>query len=55
MITLASQIRQDFFSSFKYAKLFTPFRDKSLTGFKNPKIIGKDYILQDGDIIEIYT
>jgi len=48
LITLASQIRQDFLSAFKYAKLY-----KKNT--KNPKIVGKDYILQDGDIIEIYS
>ena len=59
LITLASQIHHDLLPSFKYAKLFTPFRDNSLTGFKkntkNPQIVGKDYILQDGDIVEIYT
>jgi len=48
LITLASQIRQDFLSAFKYAKLY-----KKNT--KKPKIVGKDYILQDGDIIEIYS
>ena len=48
LITLASQIRQDFLSAFKYAKLY-----KKNT--KNSKIVGKDYILQDGDIIEIYS
>ena len=58
LIELASEISQDLASSFKYAKLFTPFRDKSLTGFKKdskkPKIVGKDYLLKDQDIIEIH-
>ena len=48
LIDLAGQIHQDFAFSFKHAKLFK--KDS-----KNPKIVGKDYILQDGDIIEIYT
>ena len=59
LIDLGSQIHQNLTFSFKYAKLFTPLRDKSLTGFKknskNPKIVGKDYILRDGDVIEIYS
>jgi len=48
LIELAEKIHQDFASSFKYAKLFK-------TNSKKPKIVGKDYILQDGDIIEIHT
>jgi len=48
LITLASQIHHDLLPSFKYAKLFKK-------NAKNPKIIGKDYILEDGDIVEIYT
>jgi len=48
LITLASQIHHDLLPSFKYAKLFK--KDA-----KNPQIIGKDYILEDGDIVEIYT
>lgn len=47
LIELASQIHQDFIFSFKYAKLFK-------RNSKKPRIIGKDYILQDGDIIEIH-
>ena len=48
LLTLASQIHHDLLPSFKYAKLFK----KDL---KNSQIIGKDYILEDGDIVEIYT
>ena len=48
LIELASKIHKDFSSSFKYAKLFKP-------NSKRSRIIGKDYILQDGDIIEIHT
>jgi hypothetical protein len=48
LIDLADQIHAGFSSSFKYAKLYTK-------NTKNPKIVGKDYICQDGDIIEIYT
>jgi len=48
LIDLAGQIHHDLSSSFKYAKLF-----KKNT--KNPKIVGKDYILQDGDVVEIYA
>ena len=44
---LAIELHQDFISSFKYAKLFTK-------GSKKPKIVGKDYLLQDQDIIEIH-
>ncbi len=47
LIELANQIHQDFFSSFRYAKLFK--KDS-----KNPRFVGKDYLLQDGDIIEIH-
>jgi len=48
LLTLASQIHHDLLPSFKYAKLFK----KDL---KNSQIIGKDYILEDGDIVEIYS
>ncbi len=48
LVELASKIHQDFTFSFKYAKLFKP-------NSKKPRIVGKDYILQDKDIIEIYT
>jgi len=47
LIELANQIHQDFFFSFKYAKLFK-------RNFKKPQFVGKDYILQDEDIIEIH-
>jgi len=47
LIELASQIHQDFIFSFKYAKLFKP-------NSKKPQIIGKNYLLQDGDIVEIH-
>jgi len=48
LIELASQIHQDLAVSFKYAKLFKG-------NSKKPLIIGKEYILQDGDVIEIHT
>jgi len=48
LITLASQIHHDLLPSFKYAKLFKE-------NAKNPQIVGKDYILEDGDIVEIYA
>ena len=47
LIELASQIHRDFFFSFRYAKLFK-------RNFKKPQFIGKDYLLQDKDIIEIH-
>ena len=47
LIELTSQIHHDFFFSFKYAKLFK-------RNFKKPLFVGKDYILQDEDIIEIH-
>ncbi|MCJ7787082.1 50S ribosome-binding GTPase, partial [Patescibacteria group bacterium] len=47
LIELTSQIHRDFFFSFKYAKLFKK-------NFKKPQFVGKDYILQDEDIIEIH-
>jgi len=64
LITLASQIHKDLLSSFKYAKLFTQAiaqggneAKASLTkkNSQKPKIVGKDYILEDGDIIEIFA
>ena len=48
LITLANQIHQDFTSAFKYAKLFK-------LNSKKPRIVGKDYIFQDKDIIEIHA
>ena len=48
LIELANQIHQDFAASFKYARLFKQ-------GSKKPKIVGKEYILQDNDIIEIHA
>lgn len=47
LIKLANQIHQDFTFSFKYAKLFKK-------NSKKPRIVGKDYLLKDGDIIEIH-
>ncbi len=47
LIELARKIHHDFKSSFKYAKLFT-------SSSEHPKIIGKDYILKDKDIVEIH-
>lgn len=48
LVNLASQIHKDLISSFKYAKLFK--KDS-----KKFQIIGKNYLLQDEDIIEIHT
>jgi len=48
LVELANQIHQDFATSFKYARLFK-------RNSKKPKIVGKEYILQDSDIIEIHT
>jgi len=47
LIELAGQIHRDFFFSFRYAKLFK-------RNFKKPQFVSKDYLLQDGDIIEIH-
>ena len=47
LIELASQIHRDFFFSFRYAKLFKK-------NSKKPQFVGKDYLLQDEDIIEIH-
>ena len=47
LIELAGQIHRDFFFSFRYAKLFK-------RNLKKPQFVGKDYILQDEDIIEIH-
>jgi len=66
LIDLASQIHHNFTFSFKYAKLFNELEihftsDKSKIyqifkkDSKKPQIIGKDYILRDGDVVEIYT
>ena len=67
LIDLASQIHHNFTFSFKYAKLFGnpppllekmhlgKFHPQKVVGGKKPQIIGKDYILQDGDVVEIYT
>lgn len=48
LIALADQIHQDFTSAFKYAKLFK-------LNSKKPRIVGKDYLFQDKDIVEIHT
>lgn len=47
LIELANQIHHDFSFSFKKAKLFKK-------GSKKFQIVGKDYLPQDGDIVEIY-
>ena len=48
LIEVAGQIHLDFAENFKYARLFKK-------GLKSPLIVGKDYVLQDGDIIEIHS
>ncbi|HOK35415.1 MAG TPA: 50S ribosome-binding GTPase [Candidatus Pacearchaeota archaeon] len=48
LIELVEKINKDFLSSFKYARLL---RKNS----RQVKIVGKDYILKDEDIIEIHT
>jgi len=48
LIELVPKINPRFSSAFKYAKLFKK-------NSKVSQIVGKDYILQDGDIIEIYS
>ena len=48
LIELAPKINPRFSSAFKYAKLFKK-------NSKVSQIVGKDYILQNGDIIEIYS
>lgn len=47
LIELAREIHQDFAFSFKYAKLFK-------RNSKMPRIIGKEYLVKDKDIIEIH-
>lgn len=47
LIEIAEKINQDFASSFKYARLFKKDSPKV-------KIVGKEYLLQDEDIIEIH-
>ena len=48
LIDFAKGIREDLISSFKYAKLLKKNSPKI-------QIVGKDYLLQDQDIIEIHT
>ena len=45
---LASQIHFDLVEKFKYARLFK-------IGSKRPRIVGKEYVLEDKDIIEIHS
>ena len=45
---LIREIHYDLSSQFKYARLFKK-------SFQKPVIVGKDYILEDGDIVEIHT
>jgi ribosome-interacting GTPase 1 len=47
LIDFAGQIHLDLIENFKYARLF----GKNL---KTPLIIGKEYILKDGDVVEIH-
>lgn len=47
LIELAKEISEDFATSFKYARLFRKDSQKF-------KIVGKDYLLNDEDIIEIH-
>jgi len=47
LLDLIEEIHHDFLKTFKFAKLFKK-------NSKKPLIVGKDYILQDGDIIEIH-
>jgi len=47
LIELANQIHKDFSFSFKKAKLFKK-------GSKKFRLVGKDYLLQDQDIVEIH-
>jgi ribosome-interacting GTPase 1 len=48
ILDLIKEINPDLISRFKMAKLFKE-------NIKSPRIVGKDYILKDGDIIEIRT
>lgn len=48
LMDLASQIHFDLVEKFKYARLFK-------IGSKRPRIIGKEYILEDKDIVEIHS
>lgn len=43
---LAKEIHEDLLKNFKFAKLFKKNE-------KKPKIVGRDYLLEDGDIVEI--
>jgi small GTP-binding protein len=48
LIDLANEIHQDLAKNFKFAKLFKKDSKKSI-------LVGKDYLLRDGDILEIHT
>lgn len=48
LVDLASQIHFDLVEKFKYARLFK-------IGSKRPRIVGKEYVLKDKDIIEIHS
>jgi len=48
LLELAQDIHYDFASKFKYARLFKKNSKKS-------SIVGKDYVLEDGDVVEIHT
>jgi len=48
LLELAIKINPNFVTNFKYAKLFKK-------GSKKPLIVGKDYLFQDEDIVEIHS
>jgi len=48
LFDLAREIHGDFASKFKFAKLYKKSLKKSI-------LVGKDYLLKDGDILEIHT
>jgi len=47
LLKLVEEIHQELVANFKYARLFKK-------GLKEGKVVGKDYLLEDGDIIEIH-
>jgi len=47
LLELAIKINPNFATNFKYAKLFKK-------GLKKPLIVGKDYLFQDEDVVEIH-
>jgi small GTP-binding protein len=47
LLKLVEEIHQELVANFKYARLFKK-------GLKEGRVVGKDYLLEDGDIIEIH-